>query len=298
MNWTLYQLEAFVLSVNHGSFSAAARKLGRAQSRVSTAIANLEVDLGFELFDRSAKLPVLTKHGEDMFIQAQAVLEQCQRLQSRAMTLNTGQEIALTVAMDEAVPVNAFELLFEQVAIQFPLLKLTIINGSRDDIASWVDEGKADMGIVFHVRELPGSLEFMSIGQFRQSLIVSPKHALAKISSPSIADLNQYRQLVIRDRVGDSQAKALSPNHWYIDSYYYMTALVIRGVGWALVPEHVVNAEWYSGDVVELSTEYIPDPLLVEMGVVNRRDKAYGPVMEWFFIEIESMFKSNKLQTY
>ena len=69
MNWTLYQLEAFVLAVNHGSFSAAARKLGRAQSRISTAIANLEVDLGFELFDRSAKLAVLTKHGEDMFIQ-------------------------------------------------------------------------------------------------------------------------------------------------------------------------------------------------------------------------------------
>nr|WP_256717863.1 LysR family transcriptional regulator [Shewanella sp. UCD-KL12] len=77
MNWTLYQLEAFVLSVKHGSFSAAARKLGRAQSRVSTAIANLEIDLGFELFDRSAKLPVLTKLGEDMYIEAQAVLKQC-----------------------------------------------------------------------------------------------------------------------------------------------------------------------------------------------------------------------------
>ncbi|MFT5236303.1 MAG: DNA-binding transcriptional LysR family regulator, partial [Shewanella sp.] len=54
MNWSLNQLEAFVLSVRHGSFSAAARKLGRAQSRISTAISNLEADLGFELFDRSA----------------------------------------------------------------------------------------------------------------------------------------------------------------------------------------------------------------------------------------------------
>lgn len=292
MNWTLYQLEAFVLSVNHGSFSAAARKLGRAQSRISTAVANLEVDLGFELFDRSGKLPVLTKYGEDMFIEAQAVLEQCQRLQSRATTLNTGQEIALTVAMDEAVPVNAFESLFERVALAFPLLKLTIINGSRDDIGLWVDDGKADMGILFQSKELPRSLEFMSIGQFKHALIVSDRHPLASCPSPKISDLNQYRQLVIRDRVGDSQAKALSANHWYIDSYYYMTALVIRGVGWALVPEHVVNADWYSGELVELSTEYIPDPLLVEMGVVNRRDKAYGPVMEWIFVEIESMFNN------
>lgn len=42
---------------------------GHNPGSVPRAIANLEVDLGFELFDRSAKLPVLTKHGEDMFIQ-------------------------------------------------------------------------------------------------------------------------------------------------------------------------------------------------------------------------------------
>ncbi len=292
MNWTLAQLEAFVLSVNHGSFSAAARKLGRAQSRVSTAIANLEADLGFELFDRTAKLPVLTQHGKDMYIEAQAVLEQCQRLQSRAMTVTTGEEIVLTVAMDEAVPINAFESLFERVAERFPLLKLTIKNGSQDDIAQWVDEGKADIGILFYVKSLSDSLEFMSIGQFCHSLIVSPKHPLSAIESPTIEQLNQYRQLVIRDRIGNSQSKALSANHWYIDSYYYITALVIRGIGWALVPEHVVNSEWYTNDVMKLSTDNIPDPLLVEMGVVNRRDRAYGPVMEWLFLEIESMFKN------
>ncbi len=294
MNWSLYQLEAFVLSVRHGSFSAAARKLGRAQSRISTAISNLEADLGFELFDRSARLPVLTRYGEDMYLEAQAVLDQCQRLESRAMTLASGQEIALTVALDEAVPINAFESLFEKVSIKYPLLKLTIINGSQDDISSWVDEGKADMGILFLAEELPNSLEFMSIGQFKQSLIVSPNHPLAQYPAPKIKLLNQYRQLVIRDRIGNCQAKALSANHWYIDSYYYMTALVIRGVGWALVPEHIANSEWYTGDIIELSTEYIPTPLLVEIGVVNRRDKAYGPVMEWIFLEIESMFRTNE----
>jgi len=291
MNWTLAQLEAFVLSVKHGSFSAAARKLGRAQSRVSTAVANLEADLGFELFDRTAKLPVLTQHGEDMYIEAQAVLEQCQRLQSRAMTVTTGEEIVLTIAMDEAVLINAFESLFEGVAQRFPLLKLTIISGSQDDIARWVDEGKADIGILFYVKSFSDSLEFMSIGQFYHSLIVSPNHPLSKVESPTIADLNQYRQLVIRDRAGNSLAKALSANHWYLDSYYFITDLVIRGLGWALVPDYLANSKLYTNEVIKLSTENIPDPLLVEMGVVNRRDRAYGPVMEWMFLEIESMFK-------
>lgn len=155
MNWTLDQLEAFVLAVKQGSFSAAARKLGKAQSRVSTAITNLEADLGFELFDRSARLPVLTPEGEDMFVEAQAVLAQCQRLQSRAMTVSTGEELALTVAMDEAVPIAPFEHLYLQISERFPSLKLTIINGSQADISQWVAEKKADIGVLFNLKALP-----------------------------------------------------------------------------------------------------------------------------------------------
>ncbi|MCG7587175.1 LysR family transcriptional regulator, partial [Photobacterium sp. OFAV2-7] len=184
MNWTLDQLEAFVMAVNQGSFSAAARQIGKAQSRVSTAITNLEADLGFELFDRSARLPVLTPEGKEMYTEAQAVLAQCQRMQSRAMTVSTGEEISLTVAMDEAVPILSFENFFLQIAAQYPLLKLTIINGSQDDIARWVSEKKADIGILFYRKSLPENLEFMPISQFYQSLIVSAEHPLASIAAP------------------------------------------------------------------------------------------------------------------
>ena len=45
-------IEAFVQAAELGSFSAAARRMGKAQSAVSTTIANLEIDAGFELFDR------------------------------------------------------------------------------------------------------------------------------------------------------------------------------------------------------------------------------------------------------
>lgn len=283
MNWTVDQLEAFVTSVKLGSFSAAARHLGKAQSRVSTAIANLEADLDITLFDRSARLPILTLAGEDMYAEAEAVLQQCQRLQSRALTVSGGEEISLTIAMDEAAPIMAFQHLFTDIAAQFPLLKINIISGSQADIAKWVDEKKADLGILFHLKALLDSLEFMSIGKFTQSLIVAPEHPLAKIPEPKIEQLNQFRELVIRDRMGMTQAKATSPNHWHIDSYYYITELVIRGIGWALVPEHVANVHWYKDAIVELSTQHITDPLLIEMGIVKRRDQASGPVMNWIY---------------
>ena len=288
MNWSIEQLHAFVAAVNTGSFSAAARTLGKAQSRVSTAIANLEIDLGFKLFDRNARLPVLTEQGEQMFIEAQAVIAQCERLNSRAMTVQTKDELALTIAIDEAVPISIFETFFDKTAAKFPLLKLTILNGSRDDIAQWVDSEKADLGVLFHGEQLCDRLEFFTIDSFHQSLIVSVDHPLASIAVPNISELNEHRQLVICDL--QTQSRPISANCWHVDSYYYITSLVTRGLGWALVPEHIADSQWYSGEIKELSTYHIPDSLLIEMGLVKRRDKGAGNIMNRMFAEVEKMF--------
>jgi DNA-binding transcriptional LysR family regulator len=54
---TFDQLAVFMAIVETGSFSGAARKLSRAQSAVSYAIANLERLLEIELFDRTGRKP-------------------------------------------------------------------------------------------------------------------------------------------------------------------------------------------------------------------------------------------------
>ncbi|VTR34556.1 HTH-type transcriptional activator AllS [Serratia fonticola] len=61
MRYSPEALLAFVEAAALGSFSAAARRLRKSQSTISTAIANLEADLGLTLFDRQARQPVLTE---------------------------------------------------------------------------------------------------------------------------------------------------------------------------------------------------------------------------------------------
>ncbi len=56
MRYSPEALTAFIETVAAGSFSAAARRCV-SQSTISTSIANLEADLGFDLFDRSARQP-------------------------------------------------------------------------------------------------------------------------------------------------------------------------------------------------------------------------------------------------
>lgn len=67
-------LVAFVLAAELGSFSAAARQLGKRQSTISEAIANLEIDLGVMLFDRQARLPTLSEAGANLLPLARRIL--------------------------------------------------------------------------------------------------------------------------------------------------------------------------------------------------------------------------------
>ncbi|TGT18483.1 LysR family transcriptional regulator, partial [Mesorhizobium sp. M3A.F.Ca.ET.174.01.1.1] len=51
------QLRTFIAAADEGSFSAAGRRLRRAQSVVSQTLANLEGQINVQLFDRSSRYP-------------------------------------------------------------------------------------------------------------------------------------------------------------------------------------------------------------------------------------------------
>ena len=71
---TLDQMRVLVAVAETGSFSAAARKLGRVQSAISQAIQTLEATLGLSLFDRSGKTPQLTDPGRALVGDARALI--------------------------------------------------------------------------------------------------------------------------------------------------------------------------------------------------------------------------------
>ncbi|MHA4735833.1 LysR family transcriptional regulator [Ensifer adhaerens] len=101
---TLDQLRVFVAVVDHGSFRAAARALGRAQSGLSSAILNLETELRLPLFDRSQHRPELTKAGATLLAEARTLLIKADALRAKANGFNQGMESALRVALDPLLP--------------------------------------------------------------------------------------------------------------------------------------------------------------------------------------------------
>ena len=71
---SLDQLRTFIAAADAGSFSAASRKLLRAQSVVSDTISNLEEQIRVTLFDRSGRYPKLTPQGVVLLADARSII--------------------------------------------------------------------------------------------------------------------------------------------------------------------------------------------------------------------------------
>ena len=97
---TLDQIRLFLAIVDEGSFSKAAKRLGRAQSAVTYGIQNLEGQLGIKLFDRASYRPILTEAGRVLLIRAQRVAEEASGLRNAAQSLADGLEAELAIVLD------------------------------------------------------------------------------------------------------------------------------------------------------------------------------------------------------
>ena len=119
-------LETFVAVIDHGSFSAAARALHRAQSRVSTHVASLERALGGTLVDRSHRPIGPTELGVAVLPHARAVLEALER-GAEAVEQHTGTlRGRVVIGCHPSVSAGFLPAVLAAVHAEHPLLRIEL----------------------------------------------------------------------------------------------------------------------------------------------------------------------------
>ena len=252
MNWTIEQLRAFVAAAEKGSFSAAARSLGRAQSVVSTHIAMLEDILGVELFDRSSRSPVLTDAGRDLLPEANAVLRQSHRFDSCAMAQFKGGAVKLNIAIGHSVSFQSISETIAALSSRFPFVSGSVHIESRDDVWKHVQEGEAQIGIVMgELPELKNSCEMLCLGQIRYCIVASRNSPLAEMASVSDQDLAQYPQIVFNRSV--EQSRILSSQCWEVNDVFMAMYWAALGIGWTAVPQGLARRMQQEDSIKDLA---------------------------------------------
>ncbi|AVG39728.1 LysR family transcriptional regulator [Achromobacter insolitus] len=260
MQWTLEQLRQFIAAAEAGSFSAAARRLGRAQSAVSTSVGLLEADLGVELFDRSRRNATLTAAGAVMLQEARELLRQAGSLEQRALSFAAGREAQLSIALDEGLPYLVADQLLKELAERYPALELTQLNGTATEVADYVEQGRASLAFHFD-RGDPGSVfAHRHLGNVAQGIFVAQAHPLAALPEVGRNDLARHRQLLMQ--MDGVDQVVLSPTVWRADSSYNIAAMAANGVGWAILPLNIGEYEGFSSALVSVRCTDLFLPML------------------------------------
>ncbi|MFK3793680.1 MULTISPECIES: LysR family transcriptional regulator [Pseudomonas] len=279
--WNLEQLRMFVGVAELRSFSAVARQQRKAQSAVSSAISLLEDDLGVGLFERSSgRQPKLTEAGSALLQEAREILRQCDRLNGRALALMRGQEARLRLAQDEAMPYQPVLDSLEALAERFPSLEVQLASSAQGDVARRLVERRADLGLLFHHEQMPETLERQALGSVEMVTVCGVGHPLARQGRVDRQILALHRQLLMApQQSGYPGGEPFSPQVWRADSFYVLAEWLMRGLGWAWLPRHVVQYSAYQHQMVELTSEWTPPALVVELAW--RRDEPLGLAARW-----------------
>ena len=181
---SLDQLRTFIAAADEGSFSAAGRHLRRAQSVVSQTLANLEGQLGVKLFDRSARLPLLTDQGRALLADARTVAGDIDLFKARARGMARGLEPELSVVADIMFPIAPITGAVAAFQEKFPATALRLYMEGRRAVVQQVLDRQRVIGVVASLSLAPPLLTCERLLTVRMTLVVSPQHPLAIHDAP------------------------------------------------------------------------------------------------------------------
>jgi len=292
-NLSLDQLRTFIAAADAGSFSAAARKLNRAQSVVSQTLANLEVQSGVRLFDRAGRYPVLTRDGRALLADARAVVDRADAFKARAKGLAGGLEAELSVVVDVMFPMPILTCVVASFQAEFPQIPLRILVEALGAVPEAVLDGRCAFGIMGSLPIASADLALERILATRMVMVASPRHPLARHPGPIPPDqLKAHLQLVLSDRSTLTQGRefgVLSAKTWRLADLSAKHAFLRAGLGWGGMPLWSVRDELESGALVRLTIEDAdPDGLIMPMSAIHRTESLPGPAARWMIERLKT----------
>ncbi len=281
---TLDQLRALIAVVEEGSFSAAARKLRRVQSAVSTAMGKLEDQLGVPLFDRGTRIPTLTDQGRAVLAAARRVCAEVDALRRLTAGMAMGLEASISLCVDALFPLGSLVELGRDFTRAYPAVDLRVDTQSAATVPGRVLDGTATIGVM-SLPGLPSGLERQLLAPIAMVPVIAAGHPLAAGRGPvATARLVDVIQIVLSERAdaGAADQHTLSPRSWRVADLRTALELVRAGLGWANLPDHLVREELHAGRLASIRPQaWSEAEHRVHLFAVHRGDRTFGPAHGW-----------------
>ncbi|MBC3208551.1 MULTISPECIES: LysR substrate-binding domain-containing protein [unclassified Pseudomonas] len=270
MSFNSDSIELFLAVIERGSFSAAARQLGKVPSAVSMGIANLEAELGYALFDRSHREPQPTAMAQSLVPHARLIAEQLKQLRVHAVELSLGLESKLSIGVVADIDRRRLLLAIKLIAERHPLLDIEVLTAPQDDVLAMLHSGRVSVCLAFAGLSVNVLEQFQFVGSERMIATLAADSPLLQGRDVFLEDLVQVRQIIVASRdLPISETRPLvAESYWRTDSLETAMEMVEAGLGWGNFPLSVVQPWLEAGRLKRLSFRNIENGLVMPVHAV------------------------------
>jgi DNA-binding transcriptional LysR family regulator len=290
---TLDQLRVLVTISDAGSFSSAARSLGRVQSAISQAVKTLERTQGVELFDRTRQRPTLTPIGRILVDQARTVLASADRFESISAGTRMGLEPALTLAIDPLVPTTPFIDSLRALQQAFPDLPVSFSTEGIGGAEQRLRDRSASLAFCLLLPTVPQDLVVYPVMDLQLLPVAAAHHPLVSLGRRlERADLEAHVQLVLssaHEKEGPRYG-IVSHRVWRFVDLGRRLDFLLAGFGWCRMPPFVIEPYLRDGRLVALDLEVqgINPHGTLPVYAAHVRDKPLGKGGSWLLENLRS----------
>jgi len=199
----LPDLASFILIVDEGSFTAAAKQLNVTPSALSKLVTRLESSLSVKLFERTTRKLIITRAGQQVYDQAMVMLNAAKQAVELSTSAHEEMSGALTVAAPEAFLNSVLQPHVVPFLRKYPeiQLKLRVADGEIDLIRDGID-------VAFKLTDKPDeNLVLKEVSKTNLVLCASPDYIAQRGMPAHPTELEQHDCLYLaendRDHIWD-----------------------------------------------------------------------------------------------
>lgn len=243
----LRHLRYFVAVAEEENVSKAALKLHASQPGISRQIRDLEDEIGFPLFERSAKSVRLTAAGKVFFAEAREVLLHANAAVNKAKAVAHGGSGEIHVGYAPSLTVQILPPTLRKFQQEFPQVRVKLHDLSTEEMLEQLRSAKLQVALLVQAgRAALRGLKFQELARYPICVAMAPTHPLAKAKSVLLAlvireplvaytraDYPEYHEDLARWLGGIKQRPNIVEEH---DGVTSLVAAVEAGRGLALVP--------------------------------------------------------------
>jgi LysR family cys regulon transcriptional activator len=190
----LQQLRYIVEIQRQGlNVSEAAETLFTSQPGISKQVKLLEEELGITIFERSGKrFTGVTEPGRAVLVIAERILRESENLKRVSAEFATGDTGKLVLAATHTQARYALPVVVRDFVAQHPTVKLEMHQGSPIQIAEWVLNGEADLGIATEALDQYEQLVTLPVRQWSHCVIAPEGHPILQQQPLSLNELVKW----------------------------------------------------------------------------------------------------------